>query len=500
MGAPLYILTVVMSLFFCGYWFLRVCMPSIGVIGACALSLHIGISIWAIVWVGLYMLGVEGGYGWQSDLNVYAAITFLLIALLLGAFFSLRVRKRDFAQKKRDAGHLVITTIAVLIVATYSILGYLFSTNLWIAGDSYYFIFWSADPAALLHNGFPLVNLSIAHLSTLVSPNYYLSQLFPLMAIGLSAFMADFVYRSVLADGLSNSESKEAVTLLVTLGFFIFVGNSMFMMNSTYLNHHLLSAGLFLLLGQIIWINTTIASIRAGHLLTVALLGITISVSRMEGFIFLVIFLATMVVFQKEKRAGLAALFAAGITSLPYIYWLAEMLNENSFVKAEHYTVMLLGYLCIVLVLVAGTALRLTPRVMIIAGWTLIFFGVLIAVYSKPEQMIVSLYYFTKNTLNPAYWGALVWLSIFGVVAVFYSRAKSGYGRLIWSQDAVLHAVGFCVGVIVLMTYFRTSLRYGETDSANRMLFHFLPLLWVVVQVEVIGRVKNSFSKDEPQR
>ena len=487
------ILVIYTCLFFGGYSFLRAYVPNIGVISACALGLHIGISIWAVIWVVFYILGVEYGYGWSSPLNFSSTIAFLGVAMLSIVTLSVRAWRR-WSFNLNIYRDLSITMAAFVVVAAYSIVGYYLSTNLWIAGDSYYFLFWSADPAELLHHGFPLVNLSIAHLSTLVIPNYYLSQLFPLMAIGLGIFLADFVYRTLLAGGVRNRIWEETVLVLVTFGFFIFVGNSMFMFNSVYLNHHLLAAGLFALLGQITWVSSRY-SMTLGHLFTIALLAIAISISRMEGFIFVVIFLAAMLAVQRNKRAGLAALLVAGGASLPYVQWLTDILNEDSFVKAQHYSVMLGGYVVIVLISGVAIALRLKTSSMVLVGWVGMSFGVLLAIYSRPEHMISSLYFFTKNALSPAHWGALVWLTILGVVGVFYSRVKSGDGFVVRPQDGLFHVFGFCVGAIILMTYLRSPLRYGDTDSANRMLFHFLPLIWVAVQVELIRRFANFVGK-----
>jgi len=492
-----FILAVYLCLFLCGFFLLRVCLPAIGVLSACALSLHMGVGIWAVIWVAFNMLGVEGGYGWSSQINVFSVVLFLSLVLVLAVLFSIQRLRKQTNGNGVVLRDLQVPMVAIFIVGTYSILGYYFSANLWIVGDSYYFTFWSADPRGLLHNGFPLVNLSLAHLSTLASPNFYLSQLFPLMAIGLAIFVTDFAYRSLSSTEKRCDKYKEATAVLLALGFFVFASNSMFLMNSVYLNHHLLSAGLLALFGQTILLSSNPKGVT-GYIFVVALLSVAVAITRMEGFIFALVFLAVLLAFQKDKRIGMMAFLAAGVAALPYLHWLTLVLDETSFVSAQQYLVMIFGYLSLGVAFALAAVLRLKPRSILLIGWLFVVIGVIFAAYSRQEHMLTNMYYFSKNTLNPAYWGALVWLTLFGLVGVVYARIRSAQGFVIRSHDAILHAVGLCLGIIILMTYFRSPLRYGETDSANRMLFHFLPLLWVYVQVELIGRIANFFSRPEP--
>lgn len=485
------------GLFLCGYLFLMASVPRIGVVSICALSLHVGVSIWAILWLFFYVLGAEGGYGWGSPRNAYAVIAYACIILLLYAFIMRRLWL-ELPNVRFLGSKIFITCIGVATVVVYSVLGYFFPTRIWIAGDSYHFILWSVDPESLLHHGFPIVNYTLTQLATLIAPNLVLAQLFPLMAVGLAISVSLFAYQVIVRENFVSKIGFEVVFLLLTLGFFVFVGNSMFILNSAYLNHHILMAGLFLLLAQIIYSHAN-QKLNLGYLSSMAILGIAISVARMEGFVFLIIFLFVMLVSQRNKLAGFWVMFIAGSLVLPYLFWLREFLNEESFVNARHYVVMILAYVLMLLSMLALALVRLKIDVIIAVGWLIIALSLMLTFVLKPEHMGISMIYFVWNTLNLGSWGALVWITLFGLVVVAYARLKVGKSLLLYNHDAVLHAAAFCVGVLLLMPYFRIPLRAGETDSANRMLFHFLPLFWVVVQVELVGRMADFISNRSPE-
>ncbi len=496
MGNAVSVAIVHFGLFFCGYLFLMASVPRIGVLSICALSLHVGISIWAVIWLSFYVMGVDGGYGWDGTRNVYAVIAYACIILLLFAFI-MRKLWFKFPNIRLLGSKILITGVAIIAVVAYSILGHFFPIRIWIAGDSYHFILWSVDPESLLHHGFPIVNYTLTQLATLIAPNLVLAQLFPLMAIGLAISVSQFAYQIILRENFVGKIGLEVIFVFLTVGFVVFVGNSMFMLNSAYLNHHILAAGLFLLLAQIVYTNAT-QKLNFGYLSAMALLGIAISIARMEGFVFLIILLFVMLVTQRDKFAGFWVMLIAGSLVLPYLFWLREFLNEESFVKGHHYVVMILSYIFVLLSMLALTMVRIRADVIISLGWFIIALSLMLTIVLRPEHMGISMIYFLWNTLNIASWGALVWITLFGLVIAAYVRLKVGKSLLVHTHDAVFHAAAFCVGVLLLMTYFRISLRAGETDSANRMLFHFLPLFWVVVQVELVGRMADFISNRSP--
>lgn len=154
MGNAVSIAIVHSGLFLCGYLFLMASVPKIGVVSICALSLHVGVSVWAILWLFFYVLGVEGGYGWGSPRNAYAVIAYACIILLLYAFIMRRLWF-NLPNVRSHRSKILITGVAIIGVIAYSILGSVFPIRIWIAGDSYHFIFWSVDPESLLHHGFP---------------------------------------------------------------------------------------------------------------------------------------------------------------------------------------------------------------------------------------------------------------------------------------------------------------------------------------------------------
>lgn len=436
------------------------------------IAFPVGYGTWGTIWVGtklachLFACSLAPG----PEITRLATLLYLAVAIMLAVF----VLSGKMINK---AGWLTILGGATVLLALSTF--YFFISYAILTPDSFSSVNWARDVPLALKDGYPPINLANANLSTLIGADYYLYIVHPLLAISLLLLIAGSVLgRKIGSPGLGLSIAWVVTIMGVLL---VFSSNWMFGMQTFYVNHHMLTAINFLIIALLLFERDNLDTYAV---IFVAILSVVISLSRMEGFLFVVLALAIFVFLLPNQRARTRLVGVVLVFSLPYLTYMITTLPAGSFVDGRQYAVML----------VAAIALHFTLRLnlhgrycnqetvgpIVVLGLVAIL---MLMILIKPTHMLESLMTFKTNLLVYEDWGASILLVLVATPCLWIYRVFTR--GFFFRHDAFFYFFASALVLIVILTFFRNPLGYHAYDSANRMVFHFLPLAYVWIGLEI---------------
>ncbi len=463
-------LLAVFMLFASGFLLIRYFLYELNIAYRLVLAFPMGLLFWSVIWIISILSTGSTDFGFFNSANVISLATATLSIPLL---YFLSVKRLRFSLS--EIVHLCFGTATLMILTLY------FFVKGWmvVTGDSYFFLNWSHDPILSLELGYPLVLLSIANLSTLIGPDYFLYVIFPLTTLSL-ALLIILITKNICEkyNYFTDSRMKFLFLILVLL---IFSMNPMVHLQMSYANHHTLFAILVLIL---VMLPFLIQNFNLSHYFFIGILTLFASLTRMEGFLFFLIILVILAYRFKDKLNGFRLLLISFLLTLPYLIFLTVVLWDNGFVSGKQYLFMISFGLIVVMLYRSRKFNELLdgrdPGMIAIYMLSLIL---LIVTVMEPAHMVQSLIIFARNSITPGAWGALNVLLVILVPLLIFVRLRQSEVKKYY--DIFLYVFVISVLLILIVTYFRSPLRIGRFDSANRMLFHFIPLLTVWTSIEV---------------
>ncbi|TVQ64761.1 MAG: hypothetical protein EA360_11615, partial [Balneolaceae bacterium] len=459
----------VQLLFIAGYMLNRYCLTDLDRGYHFILALPVGVLLWGIIWSVASLIHFDYLFGFGSLLNQFSLLAFLFTAISLSvlSIYSLPLQRQELIHIGLWSGTILFLSLLFLV-----------NSYIVISGDSYVFMNWAQDPLVTLRRGFPLILLSIANLSSLISTDYYLFIIHPLIFLSLTLLIGQ-VSLSLISKYLHTFKADFVYPLLL-LFLFIFAMNPMMYMNMIYINGHVLFTISYLAIFAIILLSKTFSP---GKILYIALLSLSVTMLRMEGFLMLLPLFA-ITLFGRDRRVNFKLLSAVLGFSVLYLSNLIFHFWDSGFVHGAQYLIMILLAVLLTLLL---TNRFLSLKVQQHHFWMVLLLLslslYLVMVLIKPGHMLESLTVFLRNLATPGTWGALIVIPSFLMSALLIYRFKNGLK--IRDHDLLLFLFLISVLIILMLGFFRQPYRPGRFDSANRMLFHFLPFLVIWVTVEL---------------
>ena len=475
----------VLSLFYLGYLFIRYSAKELGKYYHLLLAFPIGIMYWASIWIFFSIIIQDTDFGFHSSVNIYTILSCIGSFII---FLYLNLKNEIFTPS--EIAHIIYSSITVVILSLY----FLVDGSMVLSGDSYTFVKWSQDPMVTLERGFPIVLLSIANLSTLISPDFYLFIIHPLTTLSLVLLIGLSINSLFVQYEIKLDHRIQKLLIAVTL--LIFSMNPLVHLNMLYVNHHVLYSILILLLFMLM---IMIEKIQIKHLVFIGFLALSASLSRMEGFIFFLAIFGTLCFRYKEPKTSFQLLSTVMIFCAPYLIYLSISFWDGGFVEGQQFATMFL--LGIVMSIVVGmSSFRKIIKVENISVLAVFLVSLLLVslIVLEFQHMRESITVFIRNALTPGAWGALN-ISLFVLIPyLLYLRKNKILSN--HPHDLWFHLFIVCLFLILILGYFRSPFRIGRFDSANRMLFHFLPLITIWASLE-IGRLLslNKFFKTANQ-
>lgn len=436
------------------------------------MALPMGLGLWSVLWIGAVLFQLEHNFGFASTANQIAVKLYLGIMAVL---FILALRHRLLSKM-----NLAWWFVGGFILVLYSWIYYQFSGKTFLSGDSYRFIEWASSPIEQMQYGFPLVSSSWTNLATLIGADQFLGVVYPLVGLSLAMLLYLAIFTFTSHGFLDDRVPMHIVGMVSFLLTSILVFSEMFLMQMHYINNHgfmavVLLATVFLLfhVPRLDWLHASL----------IAFLILLASLARMEGFIYALMLLVMWAFSRQDSSEGLRALSVSLLLSGPYLIFLSIAFWESGFIKGWQYAVMLSGGVLAALIL--ASPLRksfVAPRLHLLV-LVFLLVATMLAIVIKPEHMFISLLSFLGNTGNPKFWGLSTVGSLVLISMIILLRNQQGER---WRQTDVL-LIWFLSAVLLTLaiTVFRKPLRLGMTDSVNRMLFHFLPILILWLGVEI---------------
>ncbi|MBN2772463.1 MAG: hypothetical protein JXR90_17350 [Spirochaetes bacterium] len=210
---------------------------------------------------------------------------------------------------------------------------------------------------------------------------------------------------------------------------------------------------------------------------------VALMLTRMEGVItsfFIIIFYLLNGDFKFDTRRIIFGSFL--FFSSVYIAVLGFALVGNRSYSPQRYILFLL--LMITTYLVDLIFIRKNKKILRNLSWIIISaaFLTLILLSLSNDELSKSLAIFASNSFNEVYWGLTNHAFVILFAVICYNRIKTR--RHNEEHDSHIYLFLFSVLLILILANFHPY-RKGWFDSANRMLFHFMPLLVVWIGIEV---------------
>ena len=448
------------------------------------IALPIGVCSWALIWIIFRISTKSNDFGMDSLANTYSLIA---SALWLALFFTINVVSKNF----RDWRTLAFWILPGLLLTIFAFIQSFFSGKLFLSGDSYIFINWSSDPGIQLQQGFPLVNLAIANLSTLVRPNFYLASLHPALALSFLVFL----YLSIvtLSIKMIGNPPNPLVSSLVPFFLIALFGFSeMFLMQMVYVNHHVIAAFLIMIMAVLLFLADH-PPYRYSFFIGILLL--FLSLSRVEGFLYGLLLAVLLAFSQQKTRFGIMLIGFSLVLPASYVIFLAQNNWVDGFVKGWHYAFMLLiGSIAWLTYCSSHMRSLFRDYRLGLLLTTILLLVAICAIVYKPAHMLISLFFFTMNFFTPQIWGgSTVVACALGIMLIYLRTTQKDY----WKNTDIL-LLWFACAILLLFSIvvFRTPLRQGMFDSATRITFHFIPILILWVGIELTRQLNHLLPKN----
>lgn len=465
-----YALVIVALLYIGGLIIARLCLPTRPPLLSVLLAIPFGMGLWVLLWVPARLSFSQPDFGWADPANRFAAFGFLLF-LGLGILTSVIAR----VWTRQMVAWALISGVCILAYAAFY---YLFSGKLVLSGDSHVYINWAYDAFRQMKSGFSLPSLAWTNLSTLMGPDAFLGVLYPLVGLSLALLVYFSIVEMPVDSKLPAQQLVAAAIGFLLVGILVF--NEMYFRHMQYINQH--SFMTFSLLGCALAV-TAPPRISWREIMLIGWLVLLVSTARMEGFLYAAIVVVLCAYGRGNLQETRQILLGAFVISLPLIILLMLLHWDEGRIRGWQYAVMLAAWLG------AYAAAHINRLSRFFVEWRLsawVLGGLVIAsaltFVFRPVDMGISFAAMAYNTINPKYWGFATLSGFFLVPMLVWLRWKS---RSYWRPtDAFITAALAAIMVSFVIAFFRPPLRIGIDDSANRMLLHVMPLIFVWIGLE----------------
>lgn len=479
--ADIYIFSIfaVQLFFFAGYFLNRFCLNDLDRGYHFILAIPAGVLLWGIIWSITSLIHFDYLFGFGSVTNQISLFIFLLAAISLSVLSvsALHVPVKELI-------HIGFWSFTILLLS----LIFLYNSYIILSGDSYVFINWAQDPLVTLQRGFPLILLSIANFSTLISADYYLFIIHPLISISLILLIGQ-VSLSLL-NKYGQTFTADFFYPILLLFLFIVAMNPMMYMNMIYINGHILFTISYIALLALILLSKTITKKK---IVFIAMLSLSITMLRMEGFLMLIPLFA-LTLFGRDRALNFKLISSFMVCCILYLSYMIYHFWDSGFVNGVQYLMMILLTVFLILILTNRyISKKLKQHHFWMLSLLLAFALYALMVFIKPEQMLESLLVFIRNLATPGSWGSLVIFPLFLLMGLMIDRLRRGFK--IRDHDLLLFLFLISVLIILMLGFFRQPYRPGRFDSANRMFFHYIPFLIIWVTIE-LNRLHQLFQKN----
>ena len=443
-----------------------------------SLSIPITFAIYTILWI--VCLGIYGldDILIREKITKIAFITTLMILLIL---------KLLMIYKNGINKSFLITNLSFSISIGFLAVILQILSPKYMVGDSYYLINWSSNGSDLIQKGFPLIGLSISNLSLLISNDLYLFTFHNIIGISIIATLFSFLTQGKFFDKIiSKFDDSKLYYLFVFFILFFYIFNGMFLRHFIYVNFHLFTA--LLIFSSLVIIYNSDEKNNLIDLIYLSFFLIAITFSRMEGVILSTIILWVALMVNKNKKIDLLAIIICLINAI-YLFSLREITNETSFVNDNLISILIL------IVIIFYPTLKISnfflkKTIFKTINISAIIF-LLILLILKPFHMLLNILIIGIN-LNPFFWGIMSFVTYFMIILI----TKNFFKKNIELEYLVfLYPFVFGLLSIIILSYFRSSLRLGMNDSANRMIMHIIPLSLPIILYH-LSNYQIKFKKD----
>lgn len=461
---------LVLVLASCGFLTVSVLLKDYPIYQRLSLSLPYGVMSWGVLWVLMALLFsvTDINNGAPQTLNLF----YFLLAFMVALFFYALHAKLALVSR-----HLAITFIVIIAMLTsiYFYVGFVYMT-----GDSFYLINWIYDVNLSLQEGYPIILRGVLSLSRLIDPDFYLYVIHPILII----FLCYLLLGLLLDQGQAANRSRWGTLIVAIFVISIFALNRAFGINAYYVNHHVLASIGFLSISGLMIRETEFSN---GHLFFIAFTSLSITMLRMEGFIFVILWMIcfTMMLSDRTQRSLLFGLVL--IFNTPYIGYLSIKFWDDGFINGQKFFLLWVLYILTSLMLCHPTTEKLFakrnigPTVML--GLALVF---AILVMLKPAHMLGNLSSFHVAYFDPWFWGVESHFVVLASLVIWFVRLKRKEYYV--GHDALFYFFISATLLNICLTFFRIPLKVVWIDSANRIMFHFIPLLMLWIGLEINRR------------
>jgi hypothetical protein len=206
---------------------------------------------------------------------------------------------------------------------------------------------------------------------------------------------------------------------------------------------------------------------------------IAMSFTRAEGVLHALFFLSIVVGLTRgHYKLLLMTLTPYLLLSLLWHLYLYVTLDDYGLLSPTNLIIMMLAlvgfWIFIAIRPMLERWLSALPRLVLLGMVTLI----IIAFFFRPVEMFFSIYRIIQNLTSVEFWGAS-WLFIVAVIPLFlFSNLKvKDNSRLL-----IYCIVGYVL-FIIMLAISRSPYRYGDTDSANRLMLHIQPIVLLYMAI-----------------
>jgi hypothetical protein len=444
-----------------------------------------------------------------TPLPVWPALTLALTAGLPAAWWGVRWRRGHDVSLPAGWAGVTVAGVAVAVVVLRAAnlvkwhsdsLRYLMAGQL-LADGGY-------DTAMSTHDLTKrLLGVPLLHAPAHLAGEDYLRSVTALLAVATVAIMVWLFHR-----GGAQRLDPTQVAVFATLGVLLLVTNNRFVFSAFYLNGHLLTAVLLLVIAGCGWLLVTgqeSRSVPAPALLTLPLVAIpALVVTRPEGPLLAgVALLPALLAGRMPVRHRVAALATLGASTLAW-HGYALRIHLERGADPPLTVVGMLGFGVVVLLLAAGLP-RLDrwldrwlrhPVRLLWAAEAGLWLALAAFAVRKPDILADSLRATAQNVVVGAgKWGtSLVVLGVLVLAAALLGRVPGA--------AALRFPVTTFIPLAYLMAYLRDApFRVGYGDSLSRMFMHIVPLavLYVIVtyaHADLLEGLKAWWTRLAPPR
>ncbi|MBD3308953.1 hypothetical protein GF339_21260 [candidate division KSB3 bacterium] len=439
------------------------------------------------VWVGCYLLIYVLPFPLEAALPFDVHLTFVLYCLVAAVMIGLGVYRHRLTAKEVLTygiatgllGFLSIITTHLPVVAALGV-------------DSFFFLDITQGLDTSLQRGWAIFNQCVQALSLLIHYDYVLTTVPALSAASLVALMAYLVFSEVAP---LLPRSRLGISYVICLSFlpaFLMFSPFLGLYMLVFFKNQVLPATLLFLFVGSWWFATRKERPVILYAGSMALMAFTLT--RMEGLLFAIVLWLILVsdpdIYPIQQRKISLIMLCIMLPWHLYVVW--TLWGGTTKFSAIHFLIITGAFMTVML----GFQLnrwetgRQILRSLVYLIPLIGFEGLMICIWLKPDHMLTTIHHFLMNLLIDHYggWGSLWYFVVISGTVVGVYRIKKLYrGTLGRLGSAWLSTLWLLLGII----FFRDPIRLGFGDSANRMLFHVLPLLlvWLVIQ---IGQLRSK--------